>query len=244
MIHAIATELADARDAQSYWDVCHRQFEQYGVMSICYGYIPFGRYIGSGKVTRSGFYKSTHSDEWLSAVGNESALDNDISIDLLLRQPSVIYWHDESVLEHANEDQRRVFELEHDLGMVTGVTLSVAHFQTDNVLTGVGLNTPQISQREFDKFWLAASVPLQQLCTVLDYGMRYQYPDGLVHLSPRERDVLSYLAVGYRPHDIALRLKRSRKTLEKYIDSAKMKLKANSRDNAVAKALVMGLIKP
>ncbi len=207
----ITSELSHTEDAQTYWDVCHKQFENYGVTSICYGYIPFGRHLENSLVTRSGFYKSTHSDEWLSAVGSDSALDNDISIELLLRQPSVIFWHDDSVLEYANDEQRRVFELEHDLGMITGVTLSVAHFQTDNVLTGVGLNTAQISQGEFDKFWAAAKAPLQQLCTVLDYGMRERYPDGLVRLSPRERDVLSYLAVGYRPHDIALRLKRSRK---------------------------------
>lgn len=61
-------------------------------------------------------------------------------------------------------------------------------------------------------------------------------------LSPRERDVLSLLAAGHRPDEIAHRLGIGAGTVDKHIVSAKEKLSARTRDHAVARALMLGLI--
>ena len=47
-----------------------------------------------------------------------------------------------------------------------------------------------------------------------------------------------------RPAEICWTLKISEKTFEKHIKGAKEKLRASTRDHAVAKSLVLGLIQP
>ena len=63
-------------------------------------------------------------------------------------------------------------------------------------------------------------------------------------LSPRERDVLTWLAAGLRPDQIAEKLGVSAGTIDKYIVNSKDKLSARTRDHAVARALMLGLIDP
>lgn len=54
-----------------------------------------------------------------------------------------------------------------------------------------------------------------------------------LRLTPRERDCLTYLAIGLRPQEICWRLKISEKTFEKYVRGAKDKLRARTRDHAI-----------
>jgi len=63
-------------------------------------------------------------------------------------------------------------------------------------------------------------------------------------LSPRERDVITHLAVGRSRADIAARLKISEHTIRAYIDTARIKLGATNTTHAVAMALSKGLILP
>ncbi|AOZ71013.1 hypothetical protein LPB142_10475 [Rhodobacter xanthinilyticus] len=63
-------------------------------------------------------------------------------------------------------------------------------------------------------------------------------------LTPRELDCLSYLAAGLRPAEICFRLGISEKTFEKHIARAKDRLRARTRDQAVAKALILNIVTP
>jgi len=62
------------------------------------------------------------------------------------------------------------------------------------------------------------------------------------NLSPREIDVLSYMAVGLSRMQAADRLKISEHTLRVYIESARHKLNAANTTHAVARALILGLL--
>ena len=63
-----------------------------------------------------------------------------------------------------------------------------------------------------------------------------------VGLAPRERDCLKLLAVGLRPEEIANRLGIGFRSVDKYINSARRKLKATTRDQVVVRALMLKLI--
>lgn len=67
---------------------------------------------------------------------------------------------------------------------------------------------------------------------------------GLIELSPREREVLSWTAAGHSSKVIAHRLNLSTRTVEHHIASAQKRLGAHNRTHAVAKALVLNLIQP
>lgn len=62
-------------------------------------------------------------------------------------------------------------------------------------------------------------------------------------LSPRERDCLAHLAAGLRTQQIADRLAIRPVTVEMHIRNAREKLQANTREQALAKAISWGLLK-
>lgn len=61
-------------------------------------------------------------------------------------------------------------------------------------------------------------------------------------LSPREKQCLTYLALGLRPRDLAQKIGISEKTVEKQIVSARKKLRASTREQAVAIAITSKLL--
>ena len=65
-----------------------------------------------------------------------------------------------------------------------------------------------------------------------------------VPLSPRECDVLLWLAKGLRSQRIAERLGIARVTVDMHMSNARKKLKATTREHALAKAIQKGLIDP
>lgn len=62
-------------------------------------------------------------------------------------------------------------------------------------------------------------------------------------LSPRERDCLAHLASGLRTQQIADRLDIQPVTVEMHIRNVREKLQANTREQALAKAISWGLLK-
>ena len=64
----------------------------------------------------------------------------------------------------------------------------------------------------------------------------------VVSLSPREKDVLALVALGYRNSQIARRLDLTENTVKKYLSSAMTKLGANSRLDALLRARLRGLM--
>ncbi len=68
--------------------------------------------------------------------------------------------------------------------------------------------------------------------------------DEVYLLSDREVEVLTWLIVGKNTRAIAEKLESSTSTVEKQIRSARQKLNARNNEQAVTKALMLGLIKP
>lgn len=63
-------------------------------------------------------------------------------------------------------------------------------------------------------------------------------------LTRREKEVLLWLALGQRPEQISDRLGIARVTVDFHIRSARRKLSAATREQAVANAILLGLINP
>ena len=64
----------------------------------------------------------------------------------------------------------------------------------------------------------------------------------LTPLTPREKEVLTYIAQGYPNKQIADELKISEQTIKNHVTSSLRKLNANSRTHAVVQAIKQGLI--
>lgn len=108
--------------------------------------------------------------------------------------------------------------------------------------TGICCHLDDLSQAELDQHGAELFPKLLAIGQVMDTVFLSKHIAGHFSLSPREKDVLAWLAMGLRPDEIADRLKIGPRTVDKYIVSAKEKLAARTRDHAVARALMLGLI--
>lgn len=235
--------LQDIQDAEQYWNTCHQAFEQLGVKSVCYGFIPFSSEVKEVGLTDSMFLKTTHVQEWQNMM-KLNGYESELSSELVVEEFKTLIWHDHSQWINATEEQIQTANIEREMGMHTGITIPISDPIFSFSTSGIGLNIPEITENEFDRYWQANETNLNQIACLLEQGISKQHGKILVNLSGREKDCLSYLAIGLRPDEIAFRLGISTKTLETHIYNAKKKLKARTRDNAVAKALIMGLIQP
>jgi DNA-binding CsgD family transcriptional regulator len=83
---------------------------------------------------------------------------------------------------------------------------------------------------------LAAHAIDQRLLTIVE--PQFKRP----HLTPRERDCLAWLAIGLRHDRIAEKLGITRPTVELHLANARRKLDAKTREQALARAVVLGLL--
>lgn len=101
-----------------------------------------------------------------------------------------------------------------------------------------------------DDVWEAFTIEYQRDLILIAYYLnqkaleleKNRVPEPTRHLSPREVDALTFLAMGYGRAQVAEMLSISEHTLRAYIESARFKLGASNTIHAVAKALTDGHI--
>lgn len=216
----------------------------HGVLGFFYGFAGLRVDLADLGYTAGLFHRHTYRPEWESTVGAKALLDNDHSIAAMDHGERVVEWLPEDYagfVATLAPAQRRQFEAEADLGMLHGVSLLLDGHPLG--FSGMGLwYETQPSARAFRHEWSEHGALLAGAANLLDQAVRGARPNLLVRLSPREIDCLSWLARGQRPSEICWRLGISEKTFEKHIASAKRKLKSRTRDQALAKAVLLNLL--
>jgi DNA-binding CsgD family transcriptional regulator len=101
-----------------------------------------------------------------------------------------------------------------------------------------------VTAHSFADYWAQSRAFLVLAGQMLDDHLRCRNPNILIGLSARELEALRCLLAGHRAAEICFHLGISGKTLEKHMQSARMKLKAHTRDQALAKSVVLGLVTP
>ena len=102
----------------------------------------------------------------------------------------------------------------------------------------------KLTPDEFEKNWPRQRDEIIQILGILNTRMRDEYLATIIGLAPREKECMSWLALGVRPAQIAKKLGIGSKSVEKYIGSARLKLQAKTRDQAVANAVIFKVIRP
>jgi len=239
----LSESLGHVHDVNSFWDRIGLELEEFGVTSFLYGAASSRREILDRGYHPASFIKTNYPDEYFEAVGVENFLDNDISAQHIIYETAPMFWHEEPDWDYATPEQKHDWFLSEDFGMQVGVTVATTVFDV-NHQGGIGLCMGELSTTEFEKMWADKQGTIMQILGLLDIGMRGKHLQQIIGLSPREREVLTWLANGYRPDQIAYRLNIGYRTVDKYINSAKRKLNARTRDQAVAKALIFKAIEP
>ena len=216
----------------------------HGVKGFFYGFSAFRSDVGELGYTAGLFHHHTYSPEWEREIGVGALLDNDHSITAMDHGQRMVEWLPDEIgpfLATLPAAQRRQFETEHQLGMTCGASLLLDGNPLGFSGMGLWIDTPP-ETAAFRRHWAGEGELLTAASNLLDAAVRGDRTNLLVRLSPREIDCLSWLARGLRPAEICWRLKISEKTFEKHIASAKKKLKSRTRDQALAKAVLLRLL--
>lgn len=239
----LSERLRQAPNIDVFWDRISNELKSRGVESILYGALATRHDADPKRISRSLVWKSTHKQEFFDAFGHETFVDGDLSSEHCLTGSSVFLWHDEDAWKTAAPEQRKRATIENDLGFDVGFTVPSSFFAPGQ-FGGIGAAMPDVSRAEFSRYWRYKGPEILTICGMLDSGMRREHIGQIIGLSKREKECLTWLASGLRPDQIADRLNIGSKSIEKYVKSAREKLKANTRDHAVAKALIFNLISP
>lgn len=237
LIIDLATRLGQGADPFAALEQVHAQR---GVRGFRYGYSLLKTDLDVRSKTKSYFTADNMPTEWRNSVGAGEFVDNDVVIDAMEMGAKSFDWFPpgfRDIMRAMLPAQRRQIEAELDMGMMYGMSLSLGGFSSIGMWFAV-----QSSRRAFEKDWQQFGPSLHMAAGVFDTYMRKTAPNTLIGLSPREVDCLCYLVAGLRPAQISERMGIAEKTFEKHIGKAKIKLRARTRDQAVAKAIVAGVL--
>lgn len=218
--------------------------EERGGKGFLYGFSGLSMERDKAHTPGSVFFHDTYSADWHALRDADSSLQYDHTVELLFNGAQIVEWIPENLndyLANLTPEHMRQFADEHDLGMRYGCSLALENGRA--VFSGLGYWHEDVDgPQRFRAAWQRFGGEITGAARLLDLHIRQDRPNLVVGLSPRERDCLGWLACGYRPAEICEKLGISERTFEKHILNAKIKLKARTRDNAVAKAVLFRLI--
>lgn len=194
--------------------------------------------------TKSVFFTHRFPSQWQDEITDGPLLGLDTAINLLLEIGDPYNWIPPDplkVIQDFPKIQRRKNESQQDLGM--NYCLSLPLYMGSQGFSGMSLwFENQNAAVLFRTAWADYGPVLMAAGQLLDVFVRKDHPNLLIGISKREIECLSLLLAGYRATEICWRLDISEKTLEKHILHARTKLKSHTRDQALVKAVLLGLI--
>jgi len=157
------------------------------------------------------------------------------------RQTGADYLHH---YDYLSTSERQVILAARESGMRSGFSCTF-HKSDQQGMGGWNIGST-LSRSEVEAIQVEHGVQLRVAALYAHERMQMLRPlDGAAlgpALSPRERDCLAHLASGLRTQQIADRLDIQPVTVEMHIRNARQKLRANTREQALAKAISRGLL--
>lgn len=198
-IEEIARAASQISDMEGFWSLIHGQMQYRGVTSALFGVLASKHELKQRRLSSALIWKASHKKEFFDAFKDDALFENDRTADhcVVQAQRDVMFWHDPRNWENASPAEIKRANIERDLDMAIGFSVPSAHFFPLQV-GGVGVSLAEVPLGEFDRYWKQEGRELITLCGLLDSGMRGQHMSALVKLTKREKECLTWLAVGYR----------------------------------------------
>ncbi|MBK8455842.1 MAG: autoinducer binding domain-containing protein [Phyllobacteriaceae bacterium] len=183
---------------------------------------------------------SDYPEDYLGVLSSKGLLDHDYSTRYIIENRRPYFWMSGKGIADMTAKERERDILDEMFSLKVGVSLPMVFGHNHG--SGVGLATGGLTAPELDEIWHLKGDALTGLCMAFDAAMRQFAPPERFDLTKRERDVLSFAASGMNALQIATHLDLSNRTVEGALDRARRTLKSANTTEAVAKAIVFGLI--
>lgn len=177
-------------------------------------------------------------EEWASRYAARRYVAHDATIKRLMMSPEPFFWNELDPLVHADPMARRVMNEAEEFSLNEGFTLSLKTLDKQVVLFSVGGRHIEISHDTQGMLTLVANYAIGR-AIMLKQEAPANKP---IMLSAREREALQWAAEGKADWEIGAVMKISEHGADKHMRTARMKLRAVNRTQAVAEAIRRGLI--
>jgi DNA-binding CsgD family transcriptional regulator len=144
--------------------------------------------------------------------------------------------------DYLTDAQRRLINEASEFGIRAGFS-STMRKREGSDLAGWNIGS-SMSRAEVEAVRIEQGPVLRLVAMYAHERLRDAPGDEAPVLSPRERECLTWLMQGERTKDIAQRLGLSAVAVDLYVRNARRKLGARTREQAVAKAILLGVLKP
>ncbi|MVA56853.1 helix-turn-helix transcriptional regulator [Agrobacterium vitis] len=203
--------------------------------------------MNESSAEQQNFIISNFPDKWITHYSHQKYKEIDPTLKWVGAGQGIAQWSDLLTSDDINKNQRRLMQEAWDAGLANGITLPIMTELGEAVAISV-VPEPGIGNNER----IVASLAIVQILTqafhrkakgiLLSHSLKVGSARRKSFLSPREVDVLYWMARGKTAWEIAEILNISQKSVDFYTDMAKTKLQAVNRTHAVVKAIMLGLV--
>lgn len=240
MTTKILDKYKDSANFDNLWNILHQELKPFGVSSIFYA-VDFSKILVEEQgIMDTIWSKTTHPEDFCKKYNYKDYIEFDLSAIHCFVNTTPFVWHDRNMWGNPTKEQKAFMLDAFNYKMGVGVSLPTRF--NNYGMGGMGLATKDLSEDEFDKMWAEHQQEFQTICYTFDKFARDNYAVQMFNLTKRELQVLTYLAIGKTTEVIAGILNTSPSTVEKQIRSAKNKLMTKNNEQAVVKALLLGII--
>ncbi len=237
--------LLDSTTLEAVWDIHVNKMAEYGFDRLLYG---FTRYY-SGKSygdLDDVLTLSNHSKAYLDEYVGKKMFMHGPVLRLLPGLAEGFSWAHVAELERAGrlgEAEKKVWDFNKRMGVTAGYSLAFEGISTRSV-GAIGMAArPGLSQDEVDRIWERDGSDIILMNRVMHLKIsQMPYPGQRRPLTPRQIEVLEWVADGKTMQDIAQIVGLKVATIEKHLKLAREALDVETTAQAVAKASIMNQI--
>ncbi|MDJ1635186.1 LuxR family transcriptional regulator [Agrobacterium rhizogenes] len=203
--------------------------------------------MNESTVDPQNFIISNFPNKWLTHYFHQKYKEIDPTLKWVGTGQGIAQWSDLLTSDDIDKNQRRLLQEAWDAGLTNGITLPIMTELGEAVAISV---VPEPGTGNNER--ILAALPIVQILAqgyhrkakgiLLGHSLKVGSARRKSFLSPREIDVLHWMARGKTAWEIAEILSISQKSVDFYTDMAKTKLQAMNRTHAVVKAIMLGLV--
>jgi DNA-binding CsgD family transcriptional regulator len=219
------------------FDFAHDAF---GVTSMLYAFTHSKFTVSRTGLMPSLYLRHSYPDDYIESYGGALTLEDSVAAKLILEGESHLFWSDFSK-RNLTPGQRKRIATDKSFGMNTGVSFGF-RFGANSGYAALCWAARHAKAEDFQKAVTSNQQIIDATADAFQKYMRAAMIASRIILTPRETEVLSYSAGGMTAKQIATHLNLSPKTVTNTLERARNSLGAVSTMEAVAKALVYGLI--
>lgn len=233
-----AEDFRQATDKDDLWCCLHRQIGHFGIAEAVYG----TESLPDPTREVAPLFNSINP-AWLEDKLSNGLFECDEYVRAARIDITPMLWSDMALIEAMSPEAKLSFSLDVDYGVLSGVSIPM-RFAGGLGASSIGLHANGLTLPEFDRIWAEEQSSIIAIVNAFDTALRSDHVGEVFPLTAMERECLLWLAAGLAQKQIADRLRLTDKQVEKRLGAARAKLKAVTTTQAVANALIFGLINP